>query len=696
MFLGYKLYKFKFRNSELTRQEPLTFQVWGAISLVVIGILILIRIGLSSRLPSYIIPIAGHDDGWVFRQATFILKGEWLGPYDQYTLIKGSFSPLFLAFTSRIGVTFSGFNTALYCFACLVFIETIRPIIKSNWLRVFCFTFLLFNPIPYALETGQRIYRTGMGQWEILLIFSCLIAVYFRRNEIWTSLIKWVLLCGVTLGAFLQTREDGAWIYPFVLGVMLLTVTTYILEGKRGGKQKIILFLFPIVIALLLKVAMVIANYSHYGAPILNDRSEGAYSRVAGDLYLIAPNEDEDKLYRSGAYADQYYNIYVSSMEKAFAASPTLNSIAQHIREGSQKWIDDVHPETGQLPTDHMLFALRDGVKLAGYYQSLPETEIFYDNVHRELQAAFDSGALLKRGFPISPLIVPLQKGDLETAISLMPAALKNIANFQGVGSAALPSIGSEDGIKEIALLAGGDYFLGPPGLFIIGSGWALAHDNDIRLTAGLYDKQGVLITALPFKASDDVYNLLFSKGLRLLNAKTARFSFMVEGYDINSGLTLRFFDEKGNLFREIPINAPANCVGDGSFDYCFDDLRSVLPEKKFFSRFIDRANYVIGIYQKVNPYIALLACLAYFSATIVMSREIIKGRKFKTLPVWFVMTGLVLVFILFMFGMCIIQATSFPTLIYMYTAPAYILLMMFCAISVCWGLETILEYRKS
>lgn len=44
-------------------------------------------------------------DGWMVRRAVYFLQGQWMGPYDQYMLIKGVFSPLLLAFSIGIGAT---------------------------------------------------------------------------------------------------------------------------------------------------------------------------------------------------------------------------------------------------------------------------------------------------------------------------------------------------------------------------------------------------------------------------------------------------------------------------------------------------------------------------------------------------------------------------------------------------------------
>jgi hypothetical protein len=656
------------------------------ITICIFVILILLRVALSSRLPSFILSGTPHDDGWLVTHAQYILSGEWLGPYDQYTLIKGPFSPLLMTFSAYIGVTFSGLNTALYCFACLIFVAAIRPIIEKQWLQILCFAVLLFNPISYAIETGQRIYRNGIGQWEILLIFGCLIAVFLRRNENWKSLLKWVFVCGLTLGAFLQTREDGAWIYPFVLGIIASTIGVFLWE-KEGPKKKIILFLLPIALAFLLNGITQIANYIYYGVPIVNDRNGGNYAKVAGDLHAIAPDAEEDRFYKSDDYKGQYYNIYVSTMDKALAASPTLNSAAKSIQDAIRMWANWEGIKNGQLSTDHMLFALRDGVAGAGFYKSLPETEAFYGRVHEELKAAFENGTLVKRGFPISPLLKRLQKPDLGKALAIMPKAIKDVIEFNNIGSGNVPAIGPPAGIKQFNLMAGGDYFMAP-GVFT-GSGWAFVEDDKTHLTAGLYDKQGMLIANLPFRSGEDVYEGHKSK---FQNARMSRFSFRVDGYDLQSGVTLRFFNQNGNLLWGVPADGSVRCAaGDGPYHFCLDELKNEPSPEKFYARFVNRANYLISQYQLLTPFFSLLACLIYFVMSILVIWGVCKKQVLKrTLSVWLVLTGIGLTFMLFMFIMCLITATSFNALIYLYTAPAYILLLMFCLVSICWAADGI------
>jgi len=552
------------------------------------AVLIIFRIILSNRLPCYLLPEMPHDDGWMLARAQSILKGEWLGSYDHFTLIKGMFSPILLALSSSIGLTFSGLNTVIYCLACIVFVKAIRPIIKNNVLQILCLGILLFNPISYALETGQRAYRCGIGQWEIIIIFAGIIAIFLRRNDNWISFLKWAFMSGTTLGAFLLTREDGVWIYPFVVTAVCL-ISILIIRANNNYKKKIAAVLLILAMPILCRAAVTLSNYIYYGAPVVNDRTDGFYAKVAGDLNAIIPNAEDDKLYRSDALKGYYITIYVSTMEKAIAASPTLHSVGNHLRDAMQNWVKissacfGLSPEIGQPATDHMLWALRDGVMSAGHYNSLQESEAFFEKVHKELQMSFKNGTLGKRGLLISPLIAPLQKGDLLKSLRLMPIALLQIVEFKNVSSAVTPSVGSDLSLKKFGLLAGKDYL-----------------------------------------------------------------------------------------------------------------LPSSEQEVKFYKKLVGRANFVIKLYKYfISPAFTIVSFIAYLIATYLLISGIYKKTELKISSAWLIMSGLLFTLLLFLFCMCIITTTTFDSLNYLYCAPAYILLLMFCVFSVCWGVEAILDYRK-
>jgi hypothetical protein len=660
---------------------------WPAGPLVVFALLILLRLALSSRLPSYILADMPHDDAWVVFRAISILKGHWLGTYDQFTLIKGPFSPLLMAFSSGVGVTFRGLNTALYCAACVIFILALRPVLKNNWLALFVLAVVLFNPLPYALETGQRIYRNGIGQWQILLLLSCLIALFLRRNEDRRVILRWALGAGFTLGALLETREDTGWIYPFVLGSIAVTCLFFLLE-KQGARKHIAIFLIPIVFPFAFNSTVRAMNYLHYGMAITNDRNGGNYAKVASDLLAITPDAADDALYGSQIEQGRYYNIYVSTMEKAFAASPTLKGVSPSIRDAIRTWASWQEVKNGELGTDHMLFALRDGVKAAGYYKTLRETEAFYGKVHDELQKAFENGTLVSRGFSVSPLIKRIQWPDITRAMSIMPRAIREVAGFEGVHAQSIPAAGSPKGISTFVQIAGGDYY--SLGNFIQSAGWAFAEDSNTRLSAAVYDDQGTQLMSVPFQPAKDVFDLYNNP-----NAKLSRFSFKIDGYDLKSGVSLRFLDQNGAVVWELPLDGTEGCgAREGVFRYCMD-MSMGDSSGDHFAPLVARANLVIDVYKTVTPIASILACLVYLAATIKLVGELRRKNYKDTLPVWLILTGLGLTFMLFVSAMSLITATSFHALSYIYTAPAYLLLLVFCSISVVWGFESVKEYRK-
>jgi hypothetical protein len=589
-----------------------------------------------------------------------------------------------------------------------MFVVGIQPIIKRRWLLLACFALLLFNPVSYAMHTGQRIYRNGLSQWQLLLIFGCLIALFLRRNNSWKSLLKWAILGGMALGAFLQTREDGVWIYPFVLVSAIVTIIIYLMEKKYSKDHALsekkhfrgqpILFLLPLTLALLTNGVVAVMNYAYYGAPVVNDRDGGNYAKVMQDLYLITPDAQEDALYQSEGYQTLYYNIYASTVEKAFAVSPTLNSAAQPIRDAITMWDSWEDLKDGEPYADHILFAIRDGVQAAGHYRSLPETEAFYGQIHQELQAAFKDGSLEKRGVSLSAMAAPLQKGDLVMTASFLPDAVRMVIGFEGVSSESVPASGAPSGIETFRLLAGGDYYTMSVGT-LTGSSWAFATNNDTHLTAALYDATGTKIADVSFVSGKDVYDYMVAEGYNYENAEMCRFSFSIEGYDLTSGVTLRFMADNGELFRELPMDGSITGGADGAFCYAIDSLHTesaqILPAE-FYAHFVKRANTVTGVYQRVSPILSILAFLAYIGVTVLLIRDLRKKRMSENLPVWLLLTGFMLSLVLFLLCMCYMTATTFNTLFYLYLAPAYALYLMLCGVAIFWGLDVLLDLKKS
>ena len=72
--------------------------LWAAILVTVL------KLWLTNSQTVFAIGPAFHDDQLFVKLAAHIINGEWLGPYDQFTLAKGPIFPLFIAATFWIGL----------------------------------------------------------------------------------------------------------------------------------------------------------------------------------------------------------------------------------------------------------------------------------------------------------------------------------------------------------------------------------------------------------------------------------------------------------------------------------------------------------------------------------------------------------------------------------------------------------------
>lgn len=653
-------------------------------------VLLFFRQALVSRLPLYIIANSPHDDGWVVSRAASILAGEWMGAYDQYTLIKGAFAPLLMAFSNWLGVTFTGINTLLYCLACIFFIQAIRPFVKGNLVRLLLFAVLLFNPVSYALTTWQRPYRNGMAQWQLLFIFASVIAVYARSNKSWKTLVKWEIVAGITLWSFINTREDGVWIYPFILCATLITAIAWL--KQRKGKQ-LILLAVPFAILISGNAALKAINNAYYGAPIINDRVSGNYAKAMRDLYMIKPDQADTEKYSAPEYKDLYYNIYRSTLEKAYAVSPTLNTFRNEIDEYISAW-DGAEPLVdGELMVDHILFAIRDGIAEGGYYKDAASTEKIYENIHKELKEGFETSLLTKKkGFSISAASMPIEMKNIPNIIKEFFTSLQTILSFEDVSSAVVNPRGSLEGILRFEDVTGNR----APRLdeYIIHvSGWVFAHDEHIKLHAAVYTNAGECLTAVPLTPGVDVYEHYATNGFVYENALMSRFSVDIEGVDINEKISLRLSDAYGERIMDIPITLETKGCSEDLQDisYCIDD---VTWQDNRNLQYVNRANKVAQLYKTCGMPIFFIAVFCYVMQTL----DLIKTRKTfdqKKVCTWLLATGILLSLILYTACMAYMTVTTYFVRIYYYLSPAYILDIMFCCIVVASFIEGLLQIRS-
>ena len=75
---------------------------------------------------------APHDDTLFVGLALNILQGEWLGAYNQFTLMKGSGYPLFIALSNLLGLPLILSQELLYLGSCFLFTWGVRCLLYTS------------------------------------------------------------------------------------------------------------------------------------------------------------------------------------------------------------------------------------------------------------------------------------------------------------------------------------------------------------------------------------------------------------------------------------------------------------------------------------------------------------------------------------------------------------------------------------
>ena len=116
---------------------------------------------LKSLVPLLVSADARFDDALFVNLADNILRGGWLGPYDELTLSKGPFLPIWIAAASWLKMPLALSQSLVYALAGWLFVAVLRPQVRRAWLLLALFVAFLFNPLGYNLE-NLRVVREGL------------------------------------------------------------------------------------------------------------------------------------------------------------------------------------------------------------------------------------------------------------------------------------------------------------------------------------------------------------------------------------------------------------------------------------------------------------------------------------------------------------------------------------------------------
>lgn len=384
---------------------------------------LIIKIILMKDVTIYAITTAFADDQLMVHIAEKLLRLNWLGGYNHYTLAKGCFFPFFLAVGKFFHIDFISCVQILYALSCYLFLRAIRPVICFQWTIYPFYLLMLFNPIMASSEVIQRVYRNSITPAQVLLVFGGQLGFYLRYQYGKKFSMKWAIVTTCGFISLWFSREDTIWVVPFLIVSAVVIFLKAIIHGFfhnvtcKKRVQYIIILLLPFLALPACRLPITLINGVVYNSWTDNELTHGAFPKVMNALYAIDMEEPTP-----------YTSIGREKIEKVYEISPTLASIQDSLDAvmdlyAAQSGRIEENKKYGNVENGWFFWALRDAVQLEGYYKDGRTADRFYQAIHNEIEIAFKNGKLRQQATMPSALMPPWQSGMLSSLLSTIAQA---------------------------------------------------------------------------------------------------------------------------------------------------------------------------------------------------------------------------------------------------------------------------------
>jgi len=344
----------------------------------------------------------GADDLLFVLHANAILDGHWLGKFDQVTLIKGPFYPLFLAGAALLHLPIQLATEIPALLGALLASRVAGLLMQRRWVASLCFAAVALNPAPLS-AVATLLYREPLYAGLLLLTLAL-----GARAWLLPAGVVWSALLGLSFAAFWLTREEGLLIVPPLALLAAWRVGNDLCHGWRfAARRAPRLLLVPALAAAAPWLLVAEINRIDYGVfrtsdykapPVLAAYS--ALTRIRHDHWLATVPIPRD------AFA------------RAYAVSPAARMLAPNLEgPGRDFWThascrDEPFAGCNDIEAGWIMWALRGAVTAAGQYGSAKQADKFFKRLAGEVNAACDAGTIPCVGRR-SSLLPPLQARDV-------------------------------------------------------------------------------------------------------------------------------------------------------------------------------------------------------------------------------------------------------------------------------------------
>lgn len=618
---------------------------------------------LVYNLPIMAVPKGIHDDWIMVHLAETLRNGQWLGEYNDLTLTKGMFFPLYLAVCNFLHLSYLNVTALCYTVSCMLFVYGLRPLLKKAWAMGLLYLALLWNPISYSVQAFQRVYRNSISYIQVLLIFGGFLAMYLRRKEPLKRQIIWMLAAVFGTVSFFYTREDAIWVVPFLL-VFLAVYLGSIFGLWRKSKEKgyigkEILVLVPFLCLWLAGHLIAAQNEKYYGIHTTNELQDSGFAEMYKSMMAVKPNEDIPGV-----------TLTREKIARMCDACPTLKELEPYFQSSREYWAGpEGDADTWEVRDGWVFWIVRTALAQAGYYENGAMANDICLQIRDELEWAMDQGILERQATMPSTYMSPWRKGYLGDLFGALGKAVAYTATYDEMETLVyLYSEPDENGGNLLFERITGDKTVWHESNMIEMAGWYVAYEGMEGVTLQAETSDGAVLGTVEFSDSGDIASYLKGQGRNVSGAEKCRFHLKLYVEDKTQPVYLNAYRDGKRLDTYELGSSVDGFESENSrlnLDWYWD-----VPERHGLLADISYKGAVLNGIRQVYRYSGGVLATLGFVGWLVISAWLLRGKKL--LDEWLVLTSLLFSYLVLLGGISYSEISGWNAILYWYLSGAY------------------------
>ncbi|MGD9975190.1 MAG: hypothetical protein AB7S77_19175 [Desulfatirhabdiaceae bacterium] len=349
------------------------------------GWIILIAAGFSLAVgwTGCIVPLNGvHDSLRYLGMAETLLKGEWLGAYNELTLIRSPVYSVFLAANSLTGWPLHRVQHGIYLISIIVLTFGLRHAGVRDW-RAEC-TGALCAIHPFAMIPAWYVATDALYTPLTLMAVAACLGISGNIDRPGKAFWAWTGVLSVFLPLAWHMRPEGVWLLPF-FGAGILGVAWHIRQNWRNVRFRLMaVILLPVLAVQGTGHIIAHQNLKHYGVAVVHELDEPGFRQAFAGLTRLDPESRRP-----------HVPVSDRAFEEAFRISPHFARLEPEWTNVRQNWIQFGCLSMricDALAGGWTVWAVRDAAARVGVFVNGSHAAEFFRAVSHEIEMACQNG----------------------------------------------------------------------------------------------------------------------------------------------------------------------------------------------------------------------------------------------------------------------------------------------------------------